>query len=521
MARTRRVAIDDGKSGNYWYDSGSFLSFSSDHVTFFLPQNLEMHLGGNGVTINAVTLWSSGLLSLGQATDDQIGFMASGQSPVPGVGGDGFPGEFFLVDYTPDSPHNSYSYGLGRADYSEPFDSATATPAAFFSLDDSYQIIIDENGFSIVSESDSLGSSTNGYYIGSYAFQTDGSEINFDTYPDFFTYPGTAGDDTIVGTAYADRFLSSAGADHIDGGGLDHAIGGPVDIMSYASSLAGVTVSLETGVGSGGDAAGDTLINIEQLVGSAFADTLTGSSLSNDIIEGGPGADVLDGGAGVDWLSYSGSGNGVTVSLADNTASGGDATGDRIVNFENVQGSASNDTLEGSAIANDLYGGAGDDVLVGREGNDNLIGGPGDDLLMGGPGADYLSGGDGNDTVSYASSSAAITINFQTGVNSGGDASGDDITTDVENIIGSAFDDSMTGNDLLNDRFDGGAGNDTLSGLDGNDLLIGAAGNDTLDGGAGVDKLYGGTGNDTYHVDTQSDLVFENPGEGTDTVNAS
>jgi Ca2+-binding RTX toxin-like protein len=488
-----------------------------------LGGNDQRQLGGNDVTINAVTLWSSGLLSLGQATPEQIDFMASGQSPIPGVDGDGFPGEFFLVDYTPDSPHVSYGYGLGRADYSAPYDpldSSTSIKAAFFSFNGSFQIILDENGFSIVSETDTIGSTTNGYYIGSYAYQTSGSEIQFDTYPDFFTYPGTANDDTIVGTVYADRFLSSAGADHIDGGGLDHEIVGPFDVVSYASSPAGITVNLATGVGSGGDAEGDTLVNIEQLVGSAFADTLTGSSLSNDTIEGGPGADSLDGGTGFDTLSYSGSSGGVTVSLAHDTASGGDATGDTIVNFENVQGSGGNDVLEGSAIANDLNGGAGDDVLVGGAGNDSLYGGDGDDLLVGGPGADHLSGGAGSNTVGYSNSPAAVTINLETGILSGGDATGDYLAFSIENAIGSAFGDSLTGNSG-NNRLEGGAGNDTLSGSDGDDVLSGGGGNDVLDGGFDTDMLSGGAGADAYYVDQQADLVFENAGEGTDTVYAS
>jgi Ca2+-binding RTX toxin-like protein len=64
----------------------------------------------------------------------------------------------------------------------------------------------------------------------------------------------------------------------------------------------------------------------------------------------------------------------------------------------------------------------------------------------------------------------------------------------------------------------GAAGNDVITGLGGHDVLIGAAGDDNLDGGAGIDYLYGGTGNDIFHTDDAADLVFENAGEGTDTV---
>ena len=60
-----------------------------------------------------------------------------------------------------------------------------------------------------------------------------------------------------------------------------------------------------------------------------------------------------------------------------------------------------------------------------------------------------------------------------------------------------------------------------MAGLAGNDTLIGGTGNDHLDGGTGADSLYGGVGDDLYYADRADDLVFENAGEGTDTVIAS
>lgn len=67
----------------------------------------------------------------------------------------------------------------------------------------------------------------------------------------------------------------------------------------------------------------------------------------------------------------------------------------------------------------------------------------------------------------------------------------------------------------------GTSGNDLLYGYEGNDTLYGYEGNDTLDGGLGNDKLYGGLGDDIYIVDSTSDVVIENSGEGTDTIYSS
>lgn len=77
--------------------------------------------------------------------------------------------------------------------------------------------------------------------------------------------------------------------------------------------------------------------------------------------------------------------------------------------------------------------------------------------------------------------------------------------------------DKLTGG-ALGDTLYGDEGNDTLYGLGGSDSLYGGNGDDILDGGTGADVMTGGAGNDKYFVDNSNDDIFENPGEGIDTV---
>src|SRR5207245_7687846 len=66
-----------------------------------------------------------------------------------------------------------------------------------------------------------------------------------------------------------------------------------------------------------------------------------------------------------------------------------------------------------------------------------------------------------------------------------------------------------------------GAGNINAAGNDTNNALVGNSGNNTLDGKGGDDTMIGGAGNDIYFVDSTSDLVIENAGQGNDIVYAS
>jgi serralysin len=161
-----------------------------------------------------------------------------------------------------------------------------------------------------------------------------------------------------------------------------------------------VNVNLATGMGSGGDAQGDKLINIQNVTGSAFDDFLTGDSLNNLLI-GGAGNDTLDGGPGADTM-IGGPGN--NTYYVDNV---GDVVKSRGGGTDTVLTTLNNYTLPnkvtiltfigsgdftgtGNAAANVITGGAGNDILDGGGGNDTLIAGAGADTLTGGSGADQF-----------------------------------------------------------------------------------------------------------------------------------
>ena len=130
---------------------------------------------------------------------------------------------------------------------------------------------------------------------------------------------GGAGDDTLFGLAGNDALFGGRGEDTLYGGaGNDTFNGGAsVNTASYADATAGVTVSLGMqGSAQNTVAAGfDTLVNIQNLTGSAFNDHLTGDA-SNNTLDGGPGDDTLDGGGGVNTASYAAAPSAVTVDLS-------------------------------------------------------------------------------------------------------------------------------------------------------------------------------------------------------------
>ena len=176
-----------------------------------------------------------------------------------------------------------------------------------------------------------------------------------------------------------------------------------------------------------------------------------------------------------------------------------------------IEGSPNADKLTGTDDGESIAGLAGNDTIYGLGGDDSLSGGAGADLLVGGAGADTLKGGSSTyvdmegetqehqDTISYKGSPMGVTINLNDGTARGGHADGDTLGEDIENVIGTDHDDTLTGTDDVNvgNSLWGMGGNDTLSGREGPDKLFGGDGDDSLDGGDENDILEGGPGADT------------------------
>ena len=308
------------------------------------------------------------------------------------------------------------------------------------------------------------------------------------------TIDGGAGDDSLDGGAGNDLLTGGPGADTLKGGAGDK------DTISYMYSPMGVTINLNAGTASGGDADGDTLgTDIENVIGSMHDDMITGT---------------------------------------DN------------VNVGN--------SLWGLGGADSLYGREGPDMLYGGAGDDMLSGGDEGDTLEGGPGADELTGGLGADTASYASSMMGVTVRLHASQAMGGDAEGDtwgdtvtvdytvpaedpedpavemeETVPDIVNLTGSHMADILAGDSRDNtikgnggddklyggpgggdDDLQGGGGDDMLFGGSGDDTLSGGMGSDMLNGGAGADKFMGGGGNDMIYADLDDTAIDGGEDEG-------
>ena len=242
--------------------------------------------------------------------------------------------------------------------------------------------------------------------------------------------------------------------------------------------------------------------------GGGGNDTFNGGT-GNDLFTGGSGNDIFNGGTHVDTVSYANATAGVHVSLLNSAAQNTVGAGtDTLSSIEKLVGSAFADTLTAGTAGSTLNGGNG-----------------GDDLI-GGPGSDILNGGGASDFADYGLATAGVTVNltvtgFQNTVGAGSDE-----LVGIEKVVGSNFNDTITGDGGINTLF-GEAGNDVIVGGAGGDFIFGNAGNDTLTGGAGQDSMTGGAGADTFVFTDTTDTPHATPDlildfvHGTDKIDLS
>jgi Ca2+-binding RTX toxin-like protein len=230
-----------------------------------------------------------------------------------------------------------------------------------------------------------------------------------------------------------------------------------------------------------------------------------GGEGADQFVEGGikTPRELISGGNGVDRVDYSGrtSALNVTISAADvANANDGDLTSaagsppendDVKDDIESILGTPGNDSISGGGAQGILItGGAGNDTLSGGIGPDTLNGGAGNDIFFEGigvtNGSDVFIGSDGIDVIDFSGRTNGLVCNLDGTANDGEPGELDNVFADIENIIGGAGADDLTGSSRVN-------------------IIIGGAGSDTIRGGTGIDTLsYAGSGAVTASLPVQA-----------------
>jgi Ca2+-binding RTX toxin-like protein len=281
-----------------------------------------------------------------------------------------------------------------------------------------------------------------------------------------FNIMGGAGNDTITGGHGDDTIEGMGGDDSLNGGQGTNTV-------SYAHASAGVTVDLNASTAQDtGGAGSDTLLNFQNIIGSAYADHLTAAS-TGSVMTGGGGADTLTGSASADTFVYTTqsdvvAGETITADSMDTVK----VTGS--VDFRAATGITDFGTIEV----------AGDGLAV---------------------------------SFSRVQLYEQDTVKFTHGEASTADSIS--VYLDTTNNHVDASDAVITGNiagDVL--RFFGSSGADTIIGSGLGDIISGSGGADSLSGGGGADTIIGGAGNDTIHGGAGTDVLDYSLESGTNAI---
>ncbi|MGY4622578.1 VCBS repeat-containing protein [Bradyrhizobium sp. USDA 4486] len=332
-----------------------------------------------------------------------------------------------------------------------------------------------------------------GYDVATYAAATAGivldlaagtvtgdDSVGTDTLRSIEVVQGSNFDDVLTATGFGLHSVN-AGSPSLMGptnntlegmGGDDVITGSGRTTVSYFHASAGVTVNLSSGSTNGGafgtdagDVANvghDTLVNVNWVRGSEFADVLNGGA-GNDVFIGGGGNDQINGGAGFDLVSYAPTlydtaTSGISVAMAAGTVTGDASIGtDTLRSIESVRGTNFADHYDATG-----YGLAGA-ANVGNNGTFNEFEGMGgNDVIV----------GNGNTRILYWNAAAAVTVDVAAGTADGDGSVGHDTFSGVIQVRGSSFDDTLLGSNNPNgttEVFDGWTGNDFIDGRGGFD----------------------------------------------------
>ncbi|MBN1604604.1 MAG: hypothetical protein JW915_23550, partial [Chitinispirillaceae bacterium] len=305
---------------------------------------------------------------------------------------------------------------------------------------------------------------------------------------------GNGGNDVLHGGSGDDEIFGGAGVDYIIGESGDDTINGEEgnDIIEWNSGDDNDYVTPGNGsdtIKISGAVNESNLINVYENLSVTTVSVYTSSSLTSEITLAYGGADDI-----IDITT----GNYADTVIASSISGGG-------LQYVKVNLGGGDDLFRGTLSGGILK-------VYGQAGNDTLSGGTRYDLL---------DGGDGIDTIAYSdlNSGSGVIVNLHTGLAADDGYGSVDTIVNVENVIGSQYTDTLTG-DAIDNVLVGLGGADTISGLDGNDVIYGgdttdsftdierAADNDTIDGGSGNDRISGGAGNDVISGGAGDDIIY-------------
>ncbi|MFM1815674.1 MAG: hypothetical protein RLZ98_2369 [Pseudomonadota bacterium] len=296
---------------------------------------------------------------------------------------------------------------------------------------------------------------------------------------------GDGGNDTLLGDLGNDTIIGGAGDDKVDGGGGDDLVvavagdgddeidgGVGSDTYSLAATQAPATVDLTAGTSTSAETGIDTLVGIENVIGSSGGDVIVGDEAANVVTGGagddlidtqdgddtiiavaGDGDDQIDGGVGSDTYSLAATQAPATVDLTAGTSTSAETGIDTLVGIENVVGSSGGDVIVGDEAANVVNGGAGNDLIDTQDGDDVIV-------AVAGDGDDVIDGGVGNDTLDFSAIDDGVFVDLLNGMATS-QSTGSDSVSSIEQVVGGAGNDTFVAGHETN-VFTGGTGDDVF-----------------------------------------------------------